>query len=207
MGRINWAEGIQTADEKRQSKRLTIFRVGARAFNQFGFNQTTLHYIASQLQVTKPSLYYYIKNKDDILTGILEMAGQQLDEIIAEADNSDGNGLETLRRFFDRYSQIVTDDFGACLILMRINAPQEKFRQHYHSLSREVLTAVHQIIQKGMDDGSIASCDPKFMASALLGTINETVYWYLVEGRDSPEETAGRFFQQFEQGLLPRSGS
>lgn len=204
MNDIQWQDGIQTIDEKRQIKRMAILRVGARAFNKSGFNQTSLSSIAKQLSVTKPSLYYYVKNKDDILTGILEQAGEQLRKIVKESKESDVSGLEALRAFYEAYGRIVTDDFGACLILMRINAPEARFRELYHGLSQEVLTAVDHLIQKGISDGSIAPCDSKYMASALLGTMNETVYWYLVEGRESPQDTAVRFFALFEQGLLPR---
>ncbi len=205
MTQISWDDGIQSVDEKRQIKRMAILRVGANAFNQNGFNQTSLNSIAKQLNVTKPSLYYYVKNKDDILTGILEIAAEQLRELIKNTAVSSESGLKTLRTFFEAYGRIVTDDFGACLILMRINAPEDRFRQLYHSLSSEVLTAVSNIISTGIQDQSIAHCDPKYMASAMLGTMNETVYWYLVEGRESPEDTAVRFFELFEKGLLPRS--
>ncbi|MEM7336356.1 MAG: TetR/AcrR family transcriptional regulator [Chloroflexota bacterium] len=202
---IRWDDGIQSVNEKRQIKRMAILRVGAKAFNQNGFSQTSLNSIATQLNVTKPSLYYYVKNKDDILIGILEIAAKQLRELIENTAVSAEQGLPALRTFFEAYGRIVTDDFGACLILMRINAPEDKFRRLYHGLSSEVLTAVTAIISRGIVDGTIAECDAKYMASAMLGTMNETVYWYLIEGRESPQDTAVRFFELFEQGLLPRN--
>ena len=143
MAQISWQEGIQTTAEKRKIKRMAILRVGAKAFNKNGFVQTSLSSIAAQLQVTKPSLYYYVKNKDDILTGILDEAGGQLQAIISESKVAEWSGLATLRHFFEQYAGVVTDDFGACLILMRINAPEDRFRELYHGLSQQVLTAVN----------------------------------------------------------------
>lgn len=201
MTNKQWSNGIQTVDEKRAIKRQAILRVAARAFNQQGFTQTTLTNIAEQLNVTKPSLYYYVANKDDILTGILEEAITQLRSVINHVTTVEASGLEKLRDFFFRYSEVVTDDFGACLVLMRINAPAARFRDHYNALSYEVLQAAEQFINDGINDGSITPCDPKYTASALLGTMNETVYWHVVEDRESPKDTAVRFFTIFETGL------
>ncbi len=39
----------------------------AQMFNERGFHATSLDDIAARLNVTKPTLYYYVKNKDEIL--------------------------------------------------------------------------------------------------------------------------------------------
>ncbi len=198
-----WGNGIQSRDEQRELKRMAILRVAAQAFNRAGFRQTSLTDLAAELNVTKPTLYYYVKNKDDILKGILEMAMTEL-RIVIQEHPLEMNGLERLRHFTQQYATVMTDDFGACLILTRVSALETKFRDQYHTASREVFLAVRQMIAEGVADGSISPCDPKYTASALLGTLNETVYWFLVEGKESPEEAAQQFFTVFERGLLPR---
>lgn len=193
----NWSTALQTRDEQHRIKRMTILRVAARAFSTRGFSQTSLTQLATELNVTKPTLYYYVKNKDDILQRILGIAMDQLRDIIRDAEGSQAIGRETLRTFFIRYGEIVTDDFGACLIMMRINAPEDKFRQPYHALSYEVFEAMRQIIKAGLDDGSIPSANPKYLASALLATLNEAVYWHLIEKKQSPKEAAEGYFEVF----------
>ncbi|MEM7115560.1 MAG: TetR/AcrR family transcriptional regulator [Chloroflexota bacterium] len=199
-----FGNGIQSRAEQRELKRLAILRMAAQMFNESSFHKTTLTDLATRLNVTKPTLYYYVKNKDDILGGILEIAMQQLREVIHQEPNEELTGFEQLYAFFKLYAAVMTDDFGANLILTRIHALEGRFREQYHTASREVLTAVQQMIDTGIADGSIAPCDPKYTASALLATVNETVYWYLVERKDSPEETADFFFKVFEFGLRPR---
>ena len=203
MAKTNWEAGIQTIDEKREIKRRKILRVAAQAFNQHGFYKTTLSFLASQLQVTKPTLYYYVKDKDDILFGILELATEQFQQIIQDSYEFAGSGLDRLRYFYQQYGKVVTDDFGICLVLMRINSPEPKFRSHYRILSKEIMTAMVGFIQAGIDDGSIGFCDPKFMVSAMLGTMNETVYWYVFYERESPLAAANSFFDNFINGLNP----
>src|ERR1700722_19779077 len=53
--------------EARDSKRDAVILAAARAFNNHGYHNTSLDDIASELEVTKPTLYYYVKNKQQLL--------------------------------------------------------------------------------------------------------------------------------------------
>lgn len=198
-----WTNTDESREALRSQKRMAILRTAARMFNQAGFKQTSLAGLAEALSVTKPTLYYYVKNKDDILDGILEMAMTELRAVMNEA--ADGrDGMTRLRQFCRRYAEVMTDDFGASLIMTRISAQDTRFRDTYRQASREVLGAVRLLITQGIVDGSVNECNPKYAASALLGTLNETVYWYLVDGKESPADTLDEFMSIFVDGLQPR---
>ncbi|MGD9021410.1 MAG: helix-turn-helix domain-containing protein, partial [Lysobacterales bacterium] len=62
-----WGEQVPTRGEQHAMKRRAILRTAAILFSEKGFRETSLNDIADALNVTKPSLYYYVKNKDDIL--------------------------------------------------------------------------------------------------------------------------------------------
>ena len=49
------------------AKRIAILSQAARLFNYKGSRATTLHDIADSLGLTKTSLYYYVKNKEDLI--------------------------------------------------------------------------------------------------------------------------------------------
>src|SRR6185312_4198944 len=48
-------------------KREAVIRAAARAFNQKGYHNTSLDDIAAALEVTKPTVYYYVSNKEQLL--------------------------------------------------------------------------------------------------------------------------------------------
>ena len=185
---------------------MAILRMAAQMINRKGFREMSLDDLAEQLAVSKPTLYYYVKSKNGILEGILEMAMERLGEIVSAETKADaaGSGLERLTRFFEQYAAVQTDDFGACLIMTRANIRHEQFREKYATASREVSTAVRTIIRDGIKDGSIAPCNPKYMSVAMLGAINETVYYYMHNGKESPADTVTEFLSAFQVGLLPR---
>ena len=53
--------------QQREAKRNAVLQTAARLFNERGYHATSLDDIAEQLHVSKPTLYYYVKSKDDIL--------------------------------------------------------------------------------------------------------------------------------------------
>ncbi len=46
--------------------------VAAQMFNERGFHATSLDDMPAHLNVTKPTLYYYVKNKEEILLACME---------------------------------------------------------------------------------------------------------------------------------------
>ena len=51
----------------RDVKRDAVIRAAARAFNARGYHNTSIDEIAAALNVTKPTIYYYVANKEQLL--------------------------------------------------------------------------------------------------------------------------------------------
>src|ERR1043166_735043 len=51
----------------REVKREAVIYAAARAFNRKGYHNTSLDDIAAALEVTKPTVYYYVTNKEQLL--------------------------------------------------------------------------------------------------------------------------------------------
>lgn len=203
MADTTWGIEVQSREEQRELKRMAILRTAAEMINEGGFRKMSLDGLAKRLNISKPTLYYYVDNKDDILTGVLAVAMEQLRVEITAVSTTPSSGLEKLHSFMRRYASVMGDEFGACLITSRISAWNKTFQTQYQEASLEIVTAVRHLITEGIADGSIAQCDPKYVSSALLGTMNETVYWHLVAGREAPETAVHQFWKFFEKGLRP----
>ena len=61
-------------EPQRSDKKDAVLLAGARLFTRQGFQGTSLDDIAKSLGVTKPTLYYYIANKEEILIECVERA-------------------------------------------------------------------------------------------------------------------------------------
>src|SRR5947209_1441666 len=54
-------------DRDRELKREAVLRTAVGLFNEKGFHATSLDDVAEALKVTKPTIYHYFSNKDEVL--------------------------------------------------------------------------------------------------------------------------------------------
>ncbi len=201
-----WGYEVQNKEEQSALKRLAILRTAAQLFNQRGFYATSLNDLASLLNVTKPSLYYYVKSKDDILLQILHHAMGEIEPAIARAEDTGVNGLDKLRIFVGKYVHVLTGDFGKCLVLSGTTPLEQASREQVAPAFRRIDQAVRGMIAQGIADGSIGPCEPKIAAFSLFGSLHWMTSWYRPDGEFSADELAAQIFAIFQQGLQGAGG-
>ncbi|HEX9371493.1 MAG TPA: TetR/AcrR family transcriptional regulator [Roseiflexaceae bacterium] len=199
-----WHEGIQSREEQFQLKRMAVLRTAAQTFNEIGFHQTSINDLARRLNVTKPMLYYYIGSKDDILFECNRLALENLADALAYARANGKTGIERLRLFLIGYVEMVTEDYGTCLVLYGNEIQSDEHRAKLRAAHRDVQVHAQELIAEGIADGSIAACDPKYTALTLFGALNWIPHWYRQGGQLTPHEIAEQFIAIFLAGLLPR---
>src|SRR5207302_10047363 len=126
---------------------------------------------AASLGVSKPTIYHYLGNKEEVL---LECVGRGIDELkaaAAEAAAQPGTGLDRLRAFLIRYVQINMDDFGRCVIRTPEEGLSAESAEQFRRLKREIDASLRGLIRDAIADGSIADGDVKLIAFTLAGAL------------------------------------
>lgn len=198
---LRWGFGVQDSGEQFALKRLAILRAAARLFNRRGYYGTSLDLLARELKVTKPSLYYYLESKDDILLQILNVGMLQIDPAIDDAKRNGKDGLDKLRLFVRAYVLAMTGEFGKCMVISGLAPLTPDSRDKLLPAYRRIDRAVRSMIREGIRDGSVAPCDPKMAAFAMFGAMHLIPYWYRPEGQLGPDEIAEAQLALFENGL------
>jgi AcrR family transcriptional regulator len=103
----------QQRSKARAAKREAVLRAAVQMFNERGFHQTSLDDVAASLGISKPTIYHYLGNKDQVLLECVTIGLSQLLEAAEESRRSAGNGAQRLIAFLTRYAQVNMDDFGA----------------------------------------------------------------------------------------------
>src|SRR5438477_6138208 len=83
------------------STRVDIMKSAAKAFRKLGYHGATVEQIASALHMKKGNLYYYFKNKEDILFACHQYSLDRLMQLQAEVEASHAGPDEQLRRLID----------------------------------------------------------------------------------------------------------
>lgn len=184
-----------------EAKRMEMLHKVALVFAEDGYHQTSVNSLAAKLNVSKPVLYYYAKNKDDLLFQCGQVAREELREAMEDTTTTKISGMGKVRRFFRKYTEIMCGDFGRCLVLVDRNAlsPETAEQDRYHR--RRIEDAVRDMISEGQEDGSIGSCDPMIATKALFGAFNGIPIWFHPEGKLGATDVAEAYLDMFATGL------
>ena len=200
-----WSEKRIRSDKGRARKRDVLLRTAARLFITEGFHTTSLDRLAESLGITKPTLYYYFKDKDDILFRCEEIAATRVLQWITEALDAEGPSIDRLMGFFRKYILAVTDDYLRCFILIEEAALSDVNRRRIRRSERRINNMVRDLVERGIADGSIAPCDSQIATFTMFGSANWVAHWYKPEGDLTSEQIADRMTGQFVSGLVRRA--
>ena len=201
------ASPFRSAGERageRERKREALLLAAVRMFNARGFNATSLDDVAASLGVTKPVIYRYLGNKEQVL---LECITRGIEQLRAEADSArrrDGSGLDRLTAFLRSYAEINMSEFGMCVIRTDEATLSEEGAERFRALKRGVDTALRALIEAGVADGSVVATDVRLTAFTLAGALNWPAHWFRTDGELSAAELAERMVETLLVGLRPR---
>ncbi len=200
-----WTDlAARSADRER--KRTALIHAAARAFRANGFHNTSLDDVAAAVGVTKPLVYLYVGNKQQLLFECFRTGVEQIRGAFQHAEQTGRTARERLLQVLVGYAEAITGDFGWCMVRAEDLDLTPELSSRVKVLKSEIDQGLRRLLRAGMDDGSISACDPKMTAFALAGALNWIAHWH--RGRDAltPAEIASRFIDFFEQGLAPRLG-
>lgn len=183
-------------------KRHAIMRAAARLFRERGFERTRLTDIADALNISKPSLYYHLGDKEGILIAIQQFGlDQMLDGFDLLVDRG-VTGAELLRILLTRYGEWATTEFGVCVITSFNIKISPRGAKNLHAARRLLEQKVRALIERGIADGSIRPCNPALAATALFGCLNWMAFWYdRSRARRSAADISAQFVDYFLSGL------
>lgn len=191
-------------EQSRMAKRHAVLSTAAQMFNERGFHATSLDDIAARLGVSKPTLYYYVKSKDQILLECVQQGLEMTLEGIEVSRKAGGSALDQLEACMRVYARIVTMDFGMCLIRVGDEQLPPDSRKALRRMKAQIDLAFRRLVEVGVQQGLLAPCDPKMAAFMIGGALSWIGRWYDAGGAYSPQEIADHAVQTLLQGVVLR---
>lgn len=183
-----------------------MLETAARLFLERGYRSTSLRELAGLLKITKPALYYYFQNKEQILVECYRAGISSIEGLLEEGRLDAGNGLQRLQKYLHVYATaIVSHDFGRCVAMLDDSELSPAARNEVRTLKRRIDASIRGYIAAGIADGSIVRCNPKLAAFAAAGAINWIGTWYRPDGGMTADEIASGFAELLTIGLANRN--
>ena len=166
-------------DETRfQQQRDRVLKAAAHCFNQKGYSGTSLKNVADMLGLTDPALYYYVRNKEELVylcyVRAADVGREALDRAVVEG----GSGLEQVQRYLRYHIEIMVGERGPIAIMSEIPSLKSDHRHEVLDLSRRHSLNFEALLQRGIDDGSIYGCDVRMTGNAIMGSVNWIPKWF-----------------------------
>jgi AcrR family transcriptional regulator len=193
------------AEETRfNTQRDRILKAAARCFNEKGYSGTSLKDVARHLGLTDAALYYYVKNKEELVFQCYLRAGELGWEAMERATADGNNGLEKASLYLQYHVEIMVGDRGPVAIMSEIPSLSRDHRNRILEISRRHGAAFESLLKAGIADGSIEDCNVRMTGNAIMGSINWIPKWY--HGNPSMAATVvSEFPGILTRGLAPRS--
>lgn len=155
-----------------------MLRAAAQCFNQKGYSGSSLKDVANILGLTDAALYYYVKNKEELVYLCYVRAGEVGQESMDRAVAEGSCGLDTVTRYIRYHVEAMTGERGPVAILSEIPSLQPEHREEVLQISRDHGTRFEALLEQGIKDGSIAPCDVRMTGNAIMGALNWVPKWF-----------------------------
>jgi AcrR family transcriptional regulator len=170
---------VNRAEETRfELQKDRMLRAAAKCFNEKGFSGSSLKDVAAILGLTDAALYYYVRNKEELVYQCYLRAAAVGREAMQLAVDESVDGMQTVLHYLRYHIEMMVGDRGPIAIMSEIPSLKPAHRAEVLELSRQHSTRFEDILRSGIDDGSIAPCDVRMTGNAIMGSINWIPKWH-----------------------------
>jgi len=165
----------------RNNKDELIRQAAIRVFAREGFHRARMETIAHEAGVAVGTIYNYFESKRDVLLAVFEA---EFEEQISFFEGLQESGLSIP----EQIAQILQDHFSllrektelAQVLLQERFNPGEGFKEKLSNFHRKVVERIEALIQEGIDQGWVRSCDPRIIAPALFAVVQSIGSWEMI---------------------------
>lgn len=179
-----------------------IVHEAARIFDRVGYHDANMEMVAQAVQMRKPTLYHYIKSKEEILLRIHQTLledlhakhKERLDQGLSREELLLGIVTEILRHIAQNrgYVRVFLEHYRELDPVIRKQISAE--RQAYFKI-------VTDLIADGVASGDYHTNDVRLSTLLLLGQVNWAYQWYQPGTSPAPEVIAQEMLDTFLYGL------
>jgi len=185
-------------------RRIEILKSAAAAFRHRGYHGASVDEIASALAMTKGNLYYYFKNKEEILFAChdysLDVLLTLMSEVQADATPPDAK----LRKLVLVFIHLILDELQGTALTLDLQALSPAPLKRVIAKRDRFDHGMREIIQDGINQGLFRPGDPKMIAFAIMGAVNWISKWFDPAGPLTSDRIGESFADYLVNGLLVR---
>jgi AcrR family transcriptional regulator len=183
------------------SRRAEILRSAVSAFRRRGYHGASVDEIARTLGMTKGNLYYYFRNKEEILFFCHDWSLDILLDRLREVQKEGGPPDRRLRRLIVAFVHMIIDELHGTALTLDLQALSPVHLSRVIAKRDRFDRGLRKIIEDGIASGAFAPGDAKLLTFAVLGAANWITRWYDPKGSATSDEIGNAFAEFLLRGL------
>ena len=176
-------------EQNAAKKREDILRSASLVISRQGYHNATMEDIAAELLMTKGALYYYFKNKEELLYRCHELILTEAKEKMVAIVEADLPPVEKMRRAIRHHIDVAIREKEVFNLIVK---PETTFSEdnipEIIEKRDEYAELFDRIINEGVERGEFDVPEKKMARMIILGATNWIQVWYSPEGKYSPED-------------------
>jgi AcrR family transcriptional regulator len=180
----------------------SIFKAAIKVFSESSYDGATLDDIAAAAGISKGTLYYHFKSKDEIfkyiITEGMELIKEQLDEAASREDNS----LLKLKSLCRHQLRMVYEKKDFFKVIMSQLWGKEIRQSELREAISDYIRVIEVYIKEAMEAGVIKKGEPYFMAYMFFGALcSSAIYEIINKDNADVDEVMDSLMQYILYGI------
>src|SRR5262245_55347804 len=162
--------------------RVEILKSAATAFRRFGYHGATVEHIAAALHMKKGNLYYYYRNKEEILFACHQYSLDRLLALLDDVERTDVAPDQKLRHLIVCVVHIILDELNSTALFLDLEALTPAHRKTVIARRDQFDHGLRRVVRDGCNASAFRPDDAKLVSFAILGAVNWIPRWYRPDG-------------------------
>ncbi|MCX5769714.1 MAG: TetR/AcrR family transcriptional regulator [Candidatus Hydrogenedentes bacterium] len=143
-------------------------------FSEKGYEGTSIREIIERAGVTRPVLYYYFKNKEDLFCRLVETSFAELGADLDRVIQAPGSCRSKLQSIMSATFERAENSFDVVRLLLQavFASPAEGLRLDMTKLVEGRLDRLAAVVQEGLDAGELTGGDAQSLALVFAGIMD-----------------------------------
>jgi len=172
------SDSANLAEKKLLSSALNLF-------SEKGYEGTSIREIIEGAGVTRPVLYYYFHNKEDLFRRLVESKFGELTRSMEEVKANYSDTIGRLKAIIRKTFAMAEDDLEAVRLILQVYfaPPQCGPKPRGSELGRQRFRLIENIIREGLDKAELSGGDARALTLVFMGVMD----MHVMAKSDRPE--------------------
>jgi AcrR family transcriptional regulator len=193
----------QRRERRWESRRDLIVRAAAEVIAEMGLERATLDAVGDRVGLSKASLYYYVKSKEELLGHVIAHVLATQEAAMAALTRDGMTAEERLRAFcLGHLHSLFADPAGRIAARVALSDIKD---EPVRAPLRAYMARLEAILADGVAEGAFRPADSRVVRYSLFSALNAVSLWYSPGGDLSLEQVGDGICDLVISGLRPEA--